>query len=85
MGSKKVKVFIQNGCPKCPEAKKLAEKIKDRVEVILYNTETSNGLAEASYYQIMTTPAFLIVNGLDEPIKFWPKTPNKKEILEVIK
>ena len=81
MRSRKLKVFVRPGCPKCPAAKRLAEDLKNKVDVTIYDTETREGLAEASYYQVMSTPTFVAVDERDEEFKFWPDIPKKEEIL----
>jgi len=85
MGSKKVKLFVQAGCPRCPAAKNLAENVKKDVNINIFDTQTPEGLAEASYYQIMSTPAFIVLNDKDEVLNYFPKTPTKNELFEAIK
>ncbi|MFH2012583.1 MAG: thioredoxin family protein [Pseudomonadota bacterium] len=56
-----IKVFISPNCTKCVSAKKLAEDLKQQKhKVETFDITTIDGLAEASYYQIQTTP-FIVV------------------------
>ncbi len=62
----KVKVFVKPGCPKCPKAKELAEKIGAEV----HDISTVDGLAEATFYGVLSTPSVLVVDG-DEVVAAW--------------
>ena len=61
-----VKIFWKSDCPKCSSAKKVGGILKEEgVEVIGYNLDTIDGLAEGAYYSVMSTPT-LIVEDSDE-------------------
>ncbi len=67
-----VKVFVKDGCSKCPAAKAVAGKLKsDGVDVQEYSMETAEGLAEGGFYGVMATPTMMVVNGEDEPVSAW--------------
>ena len=56
-----VKIFMRAQCPKCPAAKDLGKKLEqDGVAVFQYDVDTTDGLAEASFYGIRSTPSLLI-------------------------
>ena len=59
MGS--VKIFTKNQCPKCPAAKEVGKTLeKQGVPVFQYDMDTPDGLAEASFYSILSTPSLVI-------------------------
>jgi len=61
-----VKIFWKLDCPKCSSAKRLGGILKEEgVEVIGYNLDTVDGLAEGAYYSVMATPT-MIVEDSDE-------------------
>ena len=62
----RVKVFVKDGCYKCPSAKEVGAVLtKEGLEVLYYDLGTADGLAEASYYGILSTPT-MIVEDQDE-------------------
>jgi len=62
----KVKVFVQDSCHKCPSAKEVGAVLtKEGLDVLYYDLGTADGLAEASYYGILSTPT-MIVEDQDE-------------------
>ena len=64
MSQQIVKVFIRKtGCPKCHKVLKDSKVLKDKgVEFQIYDIDTVDGLAEASYYGLMSTPEIVRVN-----------------------
>jgi len=77
----RVLVFVKPDCPKCPAAKKLAEKIGAEV----HDVSTPNGLAEATYYDILSTPSFLVIDEHGEVIASWHgEVPKEEEIRRVL-
>ncbi|MDI6799231.1 MAG: thioredoxin family protein [Actinomycetota bacterium] len=64
----KVKVFVKSDCPRCPEAKALAESLED-IEV--YDVDNVEGLAEAAFYSVLTTPSFVLTDETGKEIKAW--------------
>lgn len=78
----RLKIFWQEDCPRCPEAKKLGEDLEaEGVEVLYYNVKTLEGLTEASFYSVFSTPGVIIVNEDDEEVAGWRgMTPTKEEI-----
>ncbi|MBC7326944.1 thioredoxin family protein [bacterium] len=78
----KLKIFWQEDCPRCPAAKKLGKELEmEGVEVCYYDVKTLEGLAEASFYSVSSTPGIIIVNDDDEEIAGWRgTTPTKEEI-----
>jgi glutaredoxin len=82
-----VKIFTKGQCPKCPAAKGMGDRLKMRgVEVIDYDLETIEGLAEAAFYGVMATPTIIVEGGEDNELAAWRGTvPSPQEIEEVLK
>lgn len=76
----KVKLFWSPTCRRCPAAKKALSNIGD---VELLNVEDADGLAQASYYGVMSTPSIVIVDEGEEEIFSWHgKVPETEEIMK---
>jgi hypothetical protein len=70
MGS--VKIFVKAKCPKCPAAKEIETTLKEEgIPVLHYDLDTIDGLAEASYYSILSTPSIIIENDREEEVVGW--------------
>ncbi|MEM7821491.1 MAG: thioredoxin family protein [Candidatus Aenigmatarchaeota archaeon] len=81
-----VKIFWQPNCPYCPKAKKLGEDLKkDGINVEFYNVKEVDGLAEASFFNVLSTPSVIIVNGNKEIASWRGNTPKKEEIKNFFK
>jgi len=77
----KIKIFWQKKCPHCPEAKNMVKQLEKETTVQYFDIETIDGLAEASYYDIASTPSIAILDDNDNEIKIWRgKTPRLEEI-----
>lgn len=75
----KIKLFWKESCPRCPSAKNL---LKNYPDVEYYNIEETDGLAEAIYHGIMSTPSILLMDD-EMVIHSWNgKVPTKQEIEE---
>jgi thiol-disulfide isomerase/thioredoxin len=81
-----VKVFTQKGCPKCPKAKETAKRLeKKKIPVSYFDIQTIDGLAEAQFHQVLSTPAFVIVDENDKEIaSFRGEVPSTQEIKKLI-
>jgi len=79
----KIKIFWQKNCPHCPEAKNIGKQLEKEIEVQYFDVDTVIGLAEASYYDIASTPSIVFLDNNDDKIKIWRgKSPRLKEIRE---
>ncbi|GAH46893.1 unnamed protein product [marine sediment metagenome] len=77
----KIKIFWQKNCPHCPEAKNIGKQLEKEITVQYFDIEKIDGLAEASYYDIASTPSIIILDSGDNEIKIWRgKTPRLEEI-----
>ncbi len=70
MGS--IKIFTKSKCPKCPAVKEMGTKLKkEGVSVLQYDLDTTNGLAEASFYSILSTPSLIIEDEEEREVISW--------------
>lgn len=78
----KVKLFWSPTCRRCPAAKETVANIEN---VELLNVENADGLAQASYYGVMSTPTIVIVDEGEKEIFSWHgRVPEREEILKWI-
>jgi glutaredoxin len=67
-----VKIFTKAHCPKCPAAKEIGTVLKkEGVPVLNYDLDTIDGLAEASFYSILSTPSILIEDEREREVISW--------------
>ncbi|TET53879.1 MAG: thioredoxin family protein [Actinobacteria bacterium] len=73
----KVKLFYKEACPRCPAAKELVKETKD---VKYFDIEEVDGLSEATYYGVMSTPSIIVVDDSNNLIKTWlGEVPTEEE------
>jgi glutaredoxin len=77
-----VKIFWQNECPHCPKTKELGEKLeKNGVKVEYFDIKSIDGLTEAAYFSVMSTPSLIITDEKNNEIFGWRgQTPDIKDI-----
>ncbi len=82
MGS--IKIFIKAKCPKCPAVKEIGTELKkEGVPVFNYDLDTIDGLAEASFYSILSTPSIIIEDEEEREVKSWRGVvPTLQEVKE---
>ena len=82
-----VKIFYKDDCPKCPLAKQLKDGLIERdVNVVAYNVGTADGLAEASFYSVMSLPTVLVEDTMENGIGEWRgDVPKMEEVLTVVR
>lgn len=57
--------------------------MENETEVQYFDVDMFDGLAEASYYDIASTPSIVVLDNNDNEIKIWRgKTPHLEEIRE---
>jgi hypothetical protein len=77
MFMKKIKIFWQPECPKCPKAKELGATLKDQgYDVEFFNTKEMDGLAESVYYDVLSTPSVVVVDGSEEKASWHGEIPD---------
>ncbi len=84
MGS--VKIFTRTQCPKCPAVKEIGRKLKkDGVPVFDYDIDTTDGLAEASFYGILSTPSLVIEDEEEREVASWRgRVPSLEEVMQYL-
>ncbi len=82
MGS--IKIFTKSKCPRCPAVKEIGKELKKKgVDVFQYDLDTVNGLAEASFYSILSTPSLIIEDEEEREVIGWRGTvPTLDEVKE---
>lgn len=84
----KILLFTKKDCPRCPEAKEVVKAIAGeiKVEVKEYDVESVEGMAEAAYYMVLSTPSIIVVSENGEELSAWRgKAPKKEELMNALK
>ena len=81
-----IKIFTRAECPKCPAMEEIGQKLRNEgVPVSKYDVETTEGLAEASFYSILSTPSLLIEDEEQKEVAAWRgTTPSLQEVKQVL-
>jgi hypothetical protein len=67
-----IKIFTKAQCPKCPAVKEIGMKLKNEgIRVFDYDLDTLDGLAEASFYSILSTPSVVIEDDEEGEVISW--------------
>ncbi len=82
----KVKLFWKTECPQCSNAKIVSSQLEEEgLHVYDYNLDTPDGLAEASYYSVMSTPTIIIEDEQENTIaSFSGQVPTPSEVKQAI-
>jgi hypothetical protein len=65
----KVKLFWKHECRQCSSAKRVGASLSnDGIQVVYYNLDTVEGMAEAAYYSILSTPTIIIEDPMDRTV-----------------
>ena len=82
----KVKLFWKAECPLCGNAKIIGGMLKqDGLMVDDYNLDTADGLAEASYYGVKSTPTMIIEDEEENAIvSYSGQVPTAVEVKKAI-
>jgi len=81
-----VKIFWQENCSHCPSAKKLGEKLEtEGIKVEYYDVNAPDGLAEAMFHDVLSTPSLIIIDDKKKELAAWrgetPTVENIKKFL----
>jgi|Deesub1362A_J573_1020465.scaffolds.fasta_scaffold00005_146 thiol-disulfide isomerase/thioredoxin len=81
----KVKLFWQENCSKCPPTKEICKSLeKDGIAVEYFNIEDVDGMAEAAFYSVLSTPTTIIVDDDDNELRSWRgEIPDRNEICKL--
>ena len=80
-----IKVFWQDNCPNCGPAKDVVNLFKDKININSFNINDVDGMAEAAFHAVMSTPSVLIVDNHDRELKSWRAiVPTSDDITETL-
>ena len=82
-----IKIFTKAECPKCPAAKEIGSILQQEgLQVNYYDLETPDGLAEAAFYSVLSTPTIIIEDQDERILAGWRGSiPTLQEIQGVIR
>jgi hypothetical protein len=77
-----IKIFTKAHCPKCPAVREMGMELKkEGVPVLNYDLDTIDGLAEASFYSILSTPSIIIEDEEEREVISWRgEVPTLQEV-----
>ncbi|MHA1213336.1 MAG: thioredoxin family protein [Candidatus Heimdallarchaeota archaeon] len=68
----KLKIFTKTECPNCPAAKAIGKKLEAKgTKVEWFDLDDEEGLTEAVYFDVLSTPALIITDEDDCEVKAW--------------
>jgi len=68
----KLKIFTKLDCPNCPAAKKIGKQLEDKgAKIEWHDLDDEEGLSESVYFDVLSTPSFIITDGSDSEVKAW--------------
>jgi hypothetical protein len=81
-----IKLFWKQDCPKCPAAKQVSYNLKSEgFDILEYDLETTEGLAEGAYHGVLSTPTLLIIDEHDKEVLQWRgDVPSSEEIKAIL-
>jgi thioredoxin-related protein len=81
-----IKLFVQGQCSKCPQAKEVGNSLKkEGFNVLEYDVETVEGLAEASFYSVQATPTFILEDQEENTVAdFRGEVPAYEKIKQIM-
>jgi glutaredoxin len=82
-----IKIFTKSECPKCPAAKEMGGILQQEgAQVTYYDLETPDGLAEAAFYSVLSTPTIIIEDEHEKILAGWRgSVPTLQEIEGVMR
>ena len=67
-----IKFFWQEDCPKCGLAKEICNKLIDRkIPVRQFDIGTVDGMTEAAFHEVLSTPTTIIVDSEENEVQSW--------------
>jgi len=81
-------LFTKQNCPLCPAAKEVARRaaLKLSMEVEEHDIDSIEGLAEAMFYSVLSTPSIVIADKDGNEISAWRgKAPNEEEVVHALR
>ncbi len=77
-----MKVFWQEDCIRCIPAKEICNVLLERkVPVRLFDIATIDGMTEAAFHEVISTPTIILVDEQDNEIQSWRgEAPSLQEL-----
>ena len=69
-----IKLFWQEDCPQCGHAKEICNRLiekRNHIPVKLFNITTIDGMTEAAFHEVLSTPTTIIVDDKENEIQSW--------------
>jgi len=81
-----IKLFVQQKCHKCPQAKEVGNTLKDEgFKVKEYDIQTADGMAEAAFHSIQSTPAIILEDSHENIVAdFRGEIPTPQEVKAIL-
>ena len=81
-----IKLFWKQDCPKCPAAKQIFNSLRiEGFNILDYNLDTADGLAEGAYHGVLSTPTLLVIDENDKEVLQWRgDVPTLEEVKAVL-
>ncbi len=68
----KLKIFTKTDCPNCPAAKKIGQQLEKKgANIEWFDLDNEEGLSEAVYFDVLSTPSLIVTDEDDSEIKAW--------------
>ena len=78
-----VKFFWQEDCPRCGTAKEVCNTLtRKNVLVKQFNISTVDGMTEAAFHEVLSTPTMIIVDEDENELQSWRGVAPELEDLE---
>ena len=80
-----VKLFYQEDCMKCPPAKDVCNKLIEKkvpIHIKLFDIGTIDGMTEAAFHEVISTPTTVIVDDDENELDSWRGEASSLEDLE---
>lgn len=79
-----VKLFWQENCIKCPPAKEICNVLIERNRPVkLFDISTIDGMTEAAFHEVISTPTTVIVDDQENELQSWRgEVPTLEELEE---
>ncbi len=78
----KIKIFWQESCTRCPPTKELGKKLEmEGIKVEYYDIGTPDGLAEAMFHDVLSTPSLILTDDKKNELVAWRgETPSIEKV-----
>ena len=81
-----VKIFWEENCTKCPHARRLGQQLQSMGhKVVFLNVKDQNGIDQAIYHDVLSTPSVVIADTTNREIASWKSsTPRVDEVIKYL-